>query len=276
MTSSGPEGPSGAVVELDTAGFAAVIPGHPFAIVDFWAPWCAPCRAFAPVFETVAARHPDILFAKVDTEAEQTVAAHFGIRSIPTLMIFRDNIIVFAEAGALPPPRSSRSSPPRARSTWTRCAAGSTPRAPAATQPRETGRDHRRCVRPARCHRERRAAPSPGFPAHRRRRAAEAPGRIRRRAVAGVERLVYFVLFPALLFRSLASSPLALGDAGRSRRRRTRVHASRAWCSRRSRGRCSACRSRRSPRASSAGSASTPTSRSPWRAGSPASPGWPR
>jgi thioredoxin 1 len=93
---------TGAVVELDAERFPGAIDGHPFAVVDFWAPWCAPCRAFAPVFAAAAARHPDALFAKINTEDEQQLAAHFNIRSIPTLMIFRDNIIVYAEAGALP------------------------------------------------------------------------------------------------------------------------------------------------------------------------------
>jgi len=90
-----------AVADLTRESFSSSIDGHPFAVIDFWSPWCAPCRAFAPVFAAAAARHPDVLFAKVNTEDQQVLAAQFGIRSIPTLMIFRDNIIVFAQAGAL-------------------------------------------------------------------------------------------------------------------------------------------------------------------------------
>jgi thioredoxin 1 len=89
------------MLELTSENFAKAIDNHPLAIVDFWAPWCAPCRAFAPVFAAAAAKHPGALFAKVNTEDQQQIAAQFGIRSIPTLMIFRDNIIVFSEAGAL-------------------------------------------------------------------------------------------------------------------------------------------------------------------------------
>jgi thioredoxin 1 len=91
-----------AVLDLTEHNFASSINDHPFAVIDFWAPWCAPCRAFAPTFAAAAAKHPDALFAKVNTEEQQAIAASFNIRSIPTLMIFRDNIIVFAEAGALP------------------------------------------------------------------------------------------------------------------------------------------------------------------------------
>lgn len=71
-------------------------------LVDWWAPWCGPCRAFGPIYEKVSARHPDITFAKVNTEDEQELAATFDIRSIPTLMILRDKVLVFAQPGALP------------------------------------------------------------------------------------------------------------------------------------------------------------------------------
>jgi thioredoxin 1 len=105
MTDSGKTatvtGGAGTMLELTADTFSQAIDDHPLAIVDFWAPWCAPCRAFAPVFAAAALKHPDALFAKVNTEDQQRVAAQFGIRSIPTLMIFRDNIIVFSEAGAL-------------------------------------------------------------------------------------------------------------------------------------------------------------------------------
>ncbi len=91
-----------AVTELTKETFDRTIAQHPFAIIDFWAPWCGPCLSFAPVFETVSERHPDILFAKIDTEREQELAAQFQVRSIPTLMIIRDGIIIYAQAGALP------------------------------------------------------------------------------------------------------------------------------------------------------------------------------
>jgi thioredoxin 1 len=91
-----------AVVELTQENFESTVADNGFVVVDFWAPWCGPCRTFAPVFEKVSEDHDDIVFAKVNTEDEQQIAAHFQIRSIPTLMIFRDQIIIFSQPGALP------------------------------------------------------------------------------------------------------------------------------------------------------------------------------
>jgi thioredoxin 1 len=90
-----------ATVTLTTANFAEST-REGIVLVDFWASWCPPCRAFAPVYERVSEKNPDIVFGKVDTEAEQTLAVEFDIRSIPTVMAIRDGVIVFAQPGALP------------------------------------------------------------------------------------------------------------------------------------------------------------------------------
>jgi thioredoxin 1 len=91
-----------ATVELTKDNFESTVNDNPMVIVDFWAPWCGPCRGFAPVYEKASETHKDVVFAKVNTDEQQELAGQFGIRSIPTLMVFREKVILFQQAGALP------------------------------------------------------------------------------------------------------------------------------------------------------------------------------
>jgi thioredoxin len=91
-----------ATVELTQENFEETINKNPMVIIDFWAPWCGPCKGFAPVYEKAAESHTDVVFAKVNTDEQQELAGSFGIRSIPTLIVFREKVILFQQAGALP------------------------------------------------------------------------------------------------------------------------------------------------------------------------------
>jgi thioredoxin 1 len=91
-----------ATTELTKDNFEEVVAGNDMVVVDFWAPWCGPCKGFAPVYEAASEKYPDVVFAKVNTDKEQELAGHFAIRSIPTIALFRETVMLFSQAGALP------------------------------------------------------------------------------------------------------------------------------------------------------------------------------
>jgi thioredoxin len=94
-----------ATIDLTQENFEQTVNDNAMVLIDFWAPWCAPCRGFAPVYEQASEAHPDVVFAKVNTEEQQELAGAFGIRSIPTLIVFREKVILFQQPGALHGPQ---------------------------------------------------------------------------------------------------------------------------------------------------------------------------
>lgn len=91
-----------AVIDLTSATFDETLANNDLVLIDFWAPWCGPCKSFAPIYEKVAEKYPDVVFAKVNTEVEQELAGHFQIRSIPTIMVVRQQVVLMSQAGMLP------------------------------------------------------------------------------------------------------------------------------------------------------------------------------
>ena len=91
-----------ATVELTKENFAEIVQGNDMVLVDFWATWCGPCQSFGPIYEEVSEKYPDVVFAKVNTEEQRELSGHFQVRSIPTLMIFREQVIIFSQPGAIP------------------------------------------------------------------------------------------------------------------------------------------------------------------------------